>query len=111
MSKLTPEQQQALLDEFEQMLGEQLDEETTEEINKWMKMDDNDGLLSVWDSDEEIDLEYEEDEDEVLNQKKKEIEDRKKPKCEHKNTKRVVISHNIKYLLCTDCKADLGDID
>lgn len=30
-------------------------------------------------------------------------------KCNHKNKKKVVISANLKFYICEDCKEDLGD--
>jgi hypothetical protein len=34
----------------------------------------------------------------------------KKSLCEHKNKKKVIVSANLKFWVCEDCKKDLGDV-
>jgi len=90
---LTKEEEQELLRQFEEMLKEDSDDElelTDFAYYNQVKYPDNE------------DLDYPEEKDEPPPLPKKVT-------CAHKKKKKVIISHNLKYWYCPDCKADLGD--
>lgn len=88
--------EEELLKEFERMLGSKIDED--EDFGHYYP--------PSWVNHPKVptkkDLEYPEVEPPPIP---------KKAKCKHENKKKVIISANLKYWFCPDCKADLGDIE